>query len=76
MVAGLPNVSEHVRLERRPILQFLTSLGSFNKLCSRSFMSTRRSPQASVIGRSYQCLGLLSGWSERIDGAEVLQPPT
>jgi len=28
MVAGLPNVSEHVRIERRPILQFLTSLGS------------------------------------------------
>jgi len=77
MVAGLPNVLEHVCFEHRHILQFLTPLDSLSKLSSRSLVSTTRSLQASVIGRSYQCLGnLLSGWSERIDGAEDLQPPT
>jgi len=76
MVAGLPNVLEHVCFEHRHILQFLTSLESFDKLSARSLARNRRNPQPSVIGRSYQRLGLLSGWSERIDDTEVVQPPT
>lgn len=77
MVAGLPNVFEHVCLERRSVSQFLTSLGSLSNLSARSFTSTstRSTLRASVIGRSYQWLGLLSGWSERIDDAKSLQPP-
>jgi|GEM_PF-2786486 hypothetical protein len=78
MVAGLPNVRDHAFSDVRLILYYLTSLDSLGKLSARLSTRTRSATstlRASVIEQSYQWFGLLSGWSERFDGTQDLQPP-